>query len=91
MALELVFTCPGTLKKLRSSPLGKLLDGFCDWLLEHGFARYTVRKHLSNVSHLNEHLRARNGVWPLTRIDPPLLTRIDPLKLPLNSATVVVG
>ena len=56
MALELVFTCPGTLKKLRSSPLGKLLDGFCDWLLEHGFARYTVRKHLSNVSHLNEHL-----------------------------------
>jgi len=30
-------------------------------------------------------------MWPLTRIDPPLLTRIDPLKLPLNSATVVVG
>ena len=61
MALELVFECPRTLKKLRSGPLGKLLDGFCDWLLEHGFARYTVRKHLSNVSHLNEYLGARNG------------------------------
>ena len=61
MALELVFECPRTLKKLRSGPLGKLLDGFCDWLLEHGFARQTVRTHLSNVSHLNEHLGARNG------------------------------
>ncbi len=30
-------------------------------------------------------------VWPLTRIDPYLLTRIDPLKLPLNGATVLVG
>ena len=61
MALEQAFTCPGTVKKLRSGPLGKLLEGFCDWLLEHGFTRYTARKHLSNVSHLNEHLGARNG------------------------------
>ena len=61
MALELVFECPRTLKKLRSGPLGKLLDRFCDWLLEHGFTRYSARKHLSNVSHLNEHLGARNG------------------------------
>ena len=61
MALELVFECPRTLRKLRSGPLGRILDGFCDWLLEHGFTRYTVRTHLSNVSHLNEHLGARNG------------------------------
>lgn len=61
MAMELVFDCPATLKKLRSGPLGELLDGFCDWLLEHGFARGTVRMHLSNVSHLNEYLGARNG------------------------------
>ncbi len=60
MALELVFQCPRTLKKLRSGPWGKLLEGFCDWLLGHGFARYTARKHLSNVSHLNEYLGARN-------------------------------
>jgi len=37
-------------------PLGKLLEGFCNWLLEHGFSRWTIRKHLFNVSHLNEHL-----------------------------------
>ena len=60
MALELVFECPRTLTKLRSGPLGKLLDGFCDWLLEHGFTRHTVRKHLANVSHFNEYLGARN-------------------------------
>lgn len=61
MALELGFVCPRTLKKLRSGPLGERLEGFCDWLLEHGFARHSVRAHLSNVSHLNEHLGARNG------------------------------
>ena len=61
MALELAFTSPCTVKKLRSGPLGELLDGFCDWLLEHGFARSTVRTHLSNVSHLNEHLARETG------------------------------
>ncbi|MBW2579643.1 MAG: tyrosine-type recombinase/integrase [Deltaproteobacteria bacterium] len=56
MALERVFECPRTLRRLRSGPLGKLLEGFCNWLLEHGFSRWTIRTHLSNVSHLNEHL-----------------------------------
>ena len=56
MALEQVFECPQTLRKLRSGPLGKLLEGFCNWLLEHGFSRWTIRMHLGNVSHLNEHL-----------------------------------
>jgi integrase/recombinase XerD len=66
MALESVFECPRTLKKLRSGPLGRILDGFCDWLLQHGFTRHTVRTHLSNVSHLNEHLGARNGAGSKT-------------------------
>ena len=56
MALEQVFACPKTIKRMRSAPLGKLLEGFCDWLLEHGFSRWTIRMHLGNVSHLNEHL-----------------------------------
>ena len=56
MELERVFTCPGTLKKLRSDPLGMYLDGFCAWLLRHGFSRQTIRMHLSNISHFNEHL-----------------------------------
>jgi len=56
MALEQVFECPRTLRRLRSDPLGELLEGFCCWLLEHGFSRSTIRKHLFNLSHLNEHL-----------------------------------
>ena len=57
MALERVFEYPRTLRRLRSGPIGKLLEGYCHWLLEHGFKRGTVRKHLFNVSHLNDHLR----------------------------------
>lgn len=59
MGLEQVYSYPLTLKKLRSGPLGTLLDGFCNWLLEHGFRRWTIRKHLSNVSHFNQHLGRR--------------------------------
>ena len=56
MALEKVFECPRTLRRLRSDSLGKLLEGFCNWLLEHGFSRSTIRKHLFRLSHLNRHL-----------------------------------
>ncbi|MBL7177706.1 MAG: hypothetical protein ISS66_17940 [Desulfobacteraceae bacterium] len=61
MALELVFECPRTLSRLSNGPLGKLLDGFCNWLLSHGFRRGTIRKHLFNVSYLNEHLASRRS------------------------------
>jgi integrase/recombinase XerD len=56
MALEQVFECPRTLRRLRSGPLGMLLEEFCNWLLQHGFSRGAIRKHLFSVSHLNEHL-----------------------------------
>jgi integrase/recombinase XerD len=56
MGLERVFEASWTLRDLRSGPLGILLDGFCDWLLERGFARSTVRKHLGHVLHLNRWL-----------------------------------
>ena len=62
MTLEQAFECPRTLNKLRSGPLGGLLEGFCDSLLESGFKRGTVRKHLVNVSHLNAYLMTRKGV-----------------------------
>ena len=61
MALELVFVCSRTIGELRSGPLGKLLDGYCDWLLECGFKTATVRKHLANVSHFNAYLSTRKG------------------------------
>lgn len=56
MNIEHVFSCPGTLTKLRRGPLGMHLDDFCAWLLGRGFSRQTIRLHLTNVSHLNEHL-----------------------------------
>ncbi len=56
MALERVFDCPRTLRRLRTGPLGKLLEGFCHWLLVGGFTRGCIRKHLSNVSHFNQYL-----------------------------------
>jgi len=63
MALEQIFECPRTLSRLRSGPLGNLLDGFCNWLVSHGYRRWTIRTHLGNVSHLNEHLDGyRNGI-----------------------------
>ena len=66
MELDLVFSCPGTLNKLRSGPLGILLDGFCAWLLKRGFSRQTIRLHLSHISYFNEHLgRRRTAVGQL--------------------------
>lgn len=59
MVMEQVFKCPGTLNKLRSGPLGELMDGFCTNLLENGFAPGTVRKHLSRAHHLNVYLGSR--------------------------------
>ncbi len=62
MALERVFEYPRTLRRLRSGPIGKLLEGFCSWLLEHGFSRCTIRYHLFNVSRLNEYLGGPRSV-----------------------------
>jgi len=56
MALEQIFECPRRLRSLRVGPLGNLLEGFCSWLMEHGFSQWTIRTHLSNVSQLNKHL-----------------------------------
>jgi integrase/recombinase XerD len=59
MGMEQVFSCLRTLRRLRSGPLGMLLDDFCVWLLKHGFSRTTIRKHLSHVSHFNRYLGRR--------------------------------
>lgn len=59
MGLEQVLLRPAILMKRRSGPLGMLLDGYCAWLLERGFSRHSICKHLSNLSHFNEHLDRR--------------------------------
>ena len=58
MAMEQVFKCPRTINALRDGPFGGLMDGFCDALLEQGFAQDTVRRHLCNVGHLKAYLGA---------------------------------
>lgn len=62
MALEQVFKCPLIISKLRDGPLGGHMEGFCDFLREGGFSRSTIRRHLSNISHLNAYIGTRNQV-----------------------------
>ena len=70
MTLECVFVCSRTISKLRSGPLGNLLDGYSDWLLDDGFSLVTIRNHLSKVSHLNSYLdEEKAGQLPLTSRD----------------------
>ncbi len=56
MALEQIFSCPKTLAKLRSQPLGGLMEDFCLWLMDCGFSHWTIRAHLSRLSHFNAYL-----------------------------------
>jgi len=56
MALEQIFGCPRTLARLRSAPLGELLEGFAQWLIEHRFSCTSRRRHLGCLSHFNRYL-----------------------------------
>ncbi len=56
MALEQIFSCRKTLARLQNGPLCDLLEGFCLWLMNCGFSRWTIRAHLSCVSHFNAYL-----------------------------------
>ena len=56
MAFEGFFQAPGTLRKYRSGPLGKIMEGFCDWLLVCSFSQLTIYKHMACVFRFNEYL-----------------------------------
>ena len=71
MALEKIFSCPETLATLRSQPLGDLLEDFCLWLIDRGFSHWTIRAHLSRLSHLNSYLST------LTDVPVEILTSRD--------------
>lgn len=81
MTLESVFVCSRTISKLRSGPLGNLLDGFCDWLRDDGFSPITIRNHLSKVSHLNSYLDDEEAFQiPLTARDIKGFFKAYPLR-----------
>ncbi|MFA6011398.1 MAG: site-specific integrase [Desulfobacteraceae bacterium] len=67
MVFKQVFKCQRTLNKLQAGPLAKILEEFCQWLLDEGFARDCIRKHLSNVSHFNKYFE-RTSNRPSTMV-----------------------
>ncbi len=56
MMQESIFSCSRTLEKFHEEPLGPLQEGFCQWLIGQGYARYTIRKHLFCTFYLNDYL-----------------------------------
>jgi len=51
---ESIFGYSRTLEKFRKEPLGSLHEGFCRWLIDQGYTRYTIRKHLFCIFYLND-------------------------------------
>lgn len=64
MALEQVFKCPGTQAKLRAGTLGEIVEGFCRWLLGHGFSQERVQSHILNISHFDAYLAQQSTLPP---------------------------
>jgi len=63
MSFEQVFECRRKLRKLRSGPLAKLLEGFCNWLLENGFSGITSMLHTAHFNSANtQSLNSFNGL-----------------------------
>ena len=61
MALERVFKRSATLKRVRRSRLWMALDGFGQWLFDHGRLPESVRIHLWHVRCLTTYLE-RHGI-----------------------------
>lgn len=64
MALEQVFFDPNALKRFRAGPLASKIGGFSEWLSKYGFARSTIRRHISNVSHFSRYLEQKKLTDP---------------------------
>lgn len=75
MALEQVFVDPRALKRFGEGPLASQLGGFCEWLHRHGFARSTIRRHISNVSLFSRRL-AQQKLPPSTPLNAAHIRRL---------------
>lgn len=53
---ESIFSCSRILEKFRKEPLGPLQEGFCQWLIDQGYTRHTIRMHLFCIFYLNDYL-----------------------------------
>ena len=50
--IEQLYSRPGTITRMRSSPLGKHIDGFADWLSKQGYTPNVNREKIRAVSSL---------------------------------------
>jgi site-specific recombinase XerD len=57
MALERFWEWPSALHRLRDCVLGPIFDGFCQWLLDQGYAPATIRMHIRRACHFDDYLR----------------------------------
>ena len=67
MSLERVYRSAIALRRLRGGPLGGVLDGFCQWLLGHGYSHNSIRGHVGRMHWLSGYL-ARHGVVDSAKI-----------------------
>ncbi len=64
MVLERVFKRAATIERFRKNPLWIVLDGFCRWLLDHGYNHESVRIHIWQVGLLADYLYRRGLAEP---------------------------
>jgi site-specific recombinase XerD len=64
MALERVWERAAWVDRIRDRPFGKIVDGFCQWLLDRGYARGTVRARTQAVRHLDNYITQRGDAAP---------------------------
>jgi len=64
MALERVWKRATWVDRIRDRPFGKIVDGFCQWLLDRGYARATIRAHTQAVRHLDNYIAQRGDAAP---------------------------
>lgn len=67
MTLEKVFIDPITLNNIRKGPLSDHLDGFCNWLINHRYAKNTIQRHVSQLSRFRSYLQ-KQGISEATAI-----------------------
>ncbi len=71
--LERFYKLPGTAARLRSRAGGPLLDGFLGYLVQHRYARLSIRKYIDAADHLTDWaLRSR---LPIRRLNSAGLAR----------------
>jgi len=56
MALEVVFRRAYEQKKLRRNPFYVLLEGYCQWMLDHGFVRTSISIRIQHLRFLTDYL-----------------------------------